>query len=70
MAVFVGRLKILYKKEGAALSGAPRSSGRSNGQANMPGQLHPLVEPQVSHLRHVPLRTSVKFPHSPQESPS
>ena len=28
----------------------------------MPGQLHPLVEPQVSHLRHVPLRTSVKFP--------
>jgi hypothetical protein len=27
-------------------------------------QLHPLVEPQVSHLRQVPLRTRVKLPHS------
>src|SRR5262249_10908531 len=32
-------------------------------------QLHPVVFPQVSHLRHVPLRTSVKFPHSVQASP-
>ncbi len=31
-------------------------------------QLHPLVPPQVSHFRHVPLRTSVKLPHSPQAS--
>ena len=31
---------------------------------------HPLVDPQVSHFRQVPLRTSVKLPHSPQESPS
>ncbi len=30
----------------------------------------PLVEPQVSHLRHVPLRTMVKLPHSLQLSPS
>lgn len=34
------------------------------------GQLQPLVEPQVSHLRQVPLRTSVKFMHSEQASPS
>jgi hypothetical protein len=33
-------------------------------------QLHPVVLPQVSHLRQVPLRTSVKLPHSPQASPS
>ena len=33
-------------------------------------QLHPLVPPQVSHLRQVPLRTSVKLPHSRQLSPS
>jgi hypothetical protein len=33
-------------------------------------QLHPLVPPQVSHLRHVPLRTRVKLPHSRQLSPS
>jgi len=33
-------------------------------------QLHPVVLPQVSHLRHVPLRTSVKLPHSAQASPS
>src|SRR5690606_31592334 len=31
---------------------------------------HPLVLPQVAHLRQVPLRTRVKLPHSPQASPS
>lgn len=30
----------------------------------------PVVEPQVSHFMHVPLRTKVKLPHSPQASPS
>jgi hypothetical protein len=30
----------------------------------------PEVEPQVAHFMQVPLRTSVKFPHSPQASPS
>jgi len=30
----------------------------------------PLVAPQVLHFRQVPLRTSVKLPHSPQGSPS
>jgi hypothetical protein len=34
------------------------------------GQLHPDVAPQVSHLRQVPLRISVKLPHSSQLSPS
>ena len=33
-------------------------------------QLHPVVEPHVSHLRHVPFLRSVKLPHSPQASPS
>ncbi len=31
---------------------------------------HPLVDPQLSHFRHVPLRTMVKLPHSEQDSPS
>jgi hypothetical protein len=31
---------------------------------------HPVVDPQVSHFMQVPLRTSVKLPHSPQASPS
>ena len=31
---------------------------------------HPVVLPHVSHLRHVPLRTRVKLPQSPQASPS
>ena len=31
---------------------------------------HPVVLPHVSHFKHVPLRTSVKFPHSPHISPS
>jgi len=30
----------------------------------------PVVEPQVSHFRQVPLRTSVKFWHSGQDSPT
>ena len=33
-------------------------------------QLQPEVAPQVLHFRQVPFRTSVKFPHSPQLSPS
>ena len=32
-------------------------------------QLQPLVAPQVSHFRQVPLRTMVKFWHSVQLSP-
>src|ERR1700730_14975416 len=31
---------------------------------------HPLVAPHVSHFRQVPLRISVKLPHSSQLSPS
>src|SRR5690242_10230360 len=31
---------------------------------------HPVVLPHVSHFKHVPLRTSVKLPHSPHASPS
>ncbi len=31
---------------------------------------HPLVAPQVTHLRQVPLRTSVRLPHSSHGSPS
>lgn len=30
----------------------------------------PVVPPQVSHFKHVPLRTRVKCPHSGQGSPS
>ncbi len=33
-------------------------------------QLQPLVSPQVTHLRQVPLRTKVKLPHAPHASPS
>ena len=33
-------------------------------------QLHPVVAPQVSHFRQVPLRTRVKFAHSGQASPT
>jgi hypothetical protein len=32
-------------------------------------QLHPVVAPQVSHFKHVPLLTSVKLLHSGQASP-
>lgn len=32
-------------------------------------QLQPLVAPQVTHLRQVPLRTMVRLPHDSQMSP-
>ena len=35
-----------------------------------PRHEHPVVLPQVLHFMQVPLRTSVKLPHSPQASPS
>ena len=34
------------------------------------GQLHPVVPPHVSHFKHVPFRTIVKFPHSGHASPT
>ena len=49
------------------------SAAEERGAAEGPplaDQLQPLVEPQVSHFRQVPLRTSVKFWHSRQASPS
>jgi hypothetical protein len=33
-------------------------------------QEQPVVDPHVLHFMQVPLRTSVKLPHSPQASPS
>ncbi len=33
-------------------------------------QLHPVVPPQVSHFKQVPLRTMVKLPQSGQDSPT
>ena len=48
------------------LGGAPLTSGRRLNAL----QLQPLVPPQVTHFMQVPLRTRVKFPHSPQASPS
>jgi hypothetical protein len=45
-------------------------SGGGGGREGREDHEHPVVEPQVMHLRHVPLRTRVKLPQSPQESPS
>src|SRR3954454_20472739 len=44
--------------------------GRSSASASFAAQLHPDVAPQVSHLQHAPLRTSVNCPHSGHGSPS
>jgi hypothetical protein len=47
-----------------------RAGRRSVAPTHPSHQLHPLVDPQVSHLRHVPFLTSVKLPHDPHASPS
>lgn len=53
------------------MSEAKRSRGaRSTTRPPLSGHEQPLVEPHVSHLRHVPFRTIVKFWHSEQETPS
>lgn len=48
----------------------PSYATRDNAALNLTDQLQPLVPPQVSHFRQVPLRTMVKLPHSEQLSPS
>jgi hypothetical protein len=53
-------------REHGGLAGPPRSFRRSSAEDHE----HPLVAPQVSHFRHVPLRTSVNCLHSVQGSPS
>jgi hypothetical protein len=45
-------------------------AGRSRKLVNNPGYEHPVVAPHDSHLRQVPLRTSVSEPHSGHGSPS
>ena len=63
------------KSSGRAADAAPKVTGRTqrrvlgSGGAIAAPHEQPLVAPQVAHLRQVPLRTSVKLPHSPQESP-
>ena len=42
----------------------------SNKVIALPHHEHPVVLPHVSHLRHVPFLTSVKFRHSEHISPS
>ena len=60
-----GRLLFSFRK--VTRRGAARRPG--NDVVSMAYE-HPVVEPQVSHFMQVPLRTSVKFWHSPQASPS
>ena len=48
----------------------PPAAWRELGEAARMTHEQPLVEPHVSHFRQVPLRTSVKFAHSGQASPS
>jgi hypothetical protein len=42
----------------------PRREFEGAGNLHERAQLHPLVAPQVSHLRQVPFLTKVKLPHS------
>lgn len=62
------------KKAGSADPAFRRkmSAGRAASAFPPDGHAHeqPVVEPQVSHFRQVPLRTMVKFWHSGQASPS
>jgi len=47
-----------------------RTSLRSRVENKERIQEHPLVLPHVSHFRHVPFRTIVKFWHSEQATPT
>src|SRR5262249_17002156 len=52
------------------VEGPEPGSGPSSGGGEALPQEQPVVPPQVSHFRQVPLRTRVKLPHVPQASPS
>jgi hypothetical protein len=45
-------------------------AGSSPAMTNQGNYEHPVVLPHVSHFKHVPFRTSVKFKHSEHISPS
>ncbi len=67
-------LEALLSRERKALArGVFKASGSSpaaESHRSLPVlQERPVVEPQVTHLRHVPLHAVVKLPHSAQESP-
>jgi hypothetical protein len=54
----------------SAIRGMIRTRSAAYLSWNNACQEHPLVAPQVSHFRQVPLRIRVKLPHSSQLSPS
>ena len=54
----------------ATVDSAVSSFSHRPSPALLSTQLHPVVPPHVSHLRHVPFRTSVKLAHSGHDSPS
>ena len=58
------------EKSGGAPPDSFMRKARSSALWPRGGYEHPVVEPQVSHFRQVPLRTSVKFAHSGQASPT
>jgi hypothetical protein len=66
-----------YVPSYASLQQAPSPARGEGGPASdhsplatRPVHEHPVVAPHVSHFRHVPFLTSVKFWHSPQASPT
>ena len=72
------RTKQMYPKRGVDQACGLKWRRRRGGLLDVRGpaawaaETHeqPEVAPQVSHFMHVPLRTSVKLPHSVQASPT
>jgi hypothetical protein len=61
---------VLIEREGIRKEKGPAKPGLQGPEKIRGAYEHPLVLPHVSHFRQVPFRTIVKFPHSPQASPS
>ncbi len=65
------RSELFPKKRAVHRAALEVVDGRiKSGHNELENYEHPVVDPHVSHFKHVPFRTSVKFPHSPQASPS
>jgi hypothetical protein len=55
--------KFLYKLLSDSFTNSLNSTNSKNSMNSMNSYEHPLVSPQVVHLRHVPFLTIVKHPH-------
>jgi hypothetical protein len=62
--------RTLSRAAGAPMPSASPATPQKSARTFSKYQEHPVVVPHVMHFKHVPFRTMVNWPQSPQGSPS